>query len=91
MNANSHDLTHALRRIPLRSVKSRAIRRFGYDPELRMAAVMFAGGGDKVYGYPGLSDEEIEGLLEVLEQEESLGHYVSTVIKPNHDHERVQI
>ena len=91
MDARRQALTQALRRIPLRSVDSRAIRKFGYDPELRMAAVMFIGSGDTVYGYPDLSDEEIRGLLAVFENEDSLGHYVSTVIKPRHDAEHVQI
>ena len=91
MDAPRQALTQALRRLPLRSVRSTAIRRIGYDPELRMVGVMFIGSGDTVYGYPNLSDEEIRGLLDVFENEESLGHYVSTVIKLNHDAERVQI
>ena len=43
-----------------------------------------------VYGYPHQTDDEVAGLLAVLKDGESLGHYVNTVIKPNHDHERVQ-
>jgi hypothetical protein len=84
------ELREALRRVPMQRVRSSAIEKFGYEPRLRMAAVQFAGGGT-VYGYPDLSDDEVRGLLEVLEHHESLGHYVATVIKPNHDHERVQL
>ena len=91
MDARREALTKALGRVPLRGVVSAAIRKIGYDPELRMVAVVFTGTRDTVYGYPNLTDEEIEGLLAVFENEESLGHYVSTVIKPNHDAERVQI
>ena len=91
MGSRQQAMTKALRRIRLRGVSSRAIRKVGFDPKSRMVAVMFTGGDETVYGYPNLSDEEIRGLLEVLEHGESLGHYVSTVIKPNHDAERVQI
>jgi hypothetical protein len=84
-------LVSTLARIPLSPVASRGVRMLGYDPTARMVAVVFQGTGDVVYGYPHLTDDEIRGLLEVMENHESLGHYVSKVIKPNHDDERVRI
>jgi hypothetical protein len=72
-----------------REDSSDAVRRIGFDPEARMAAVVFTG-SETVYGYPNLSDEEIQQFIEVREQHGSLGHFVSTVIKANHDHERVE-
>ncbi|TFZ08127.1 KTSC domain-containing protein [Ramlibacter humi] len=76
--------------IPLKAIHdSQAIRGLGFDEEKRMLVVQFAG-SDSRYGYPNLSDEELSGLVDVLEHHESLGHYIATVIKPNHDHERVQ-
>lgn len=83
-------LVDALRRIRLQPVASAAVRQLGYDPQHRMVAVVFEG-STSTYGYPNLTDEEIRGLLEVMEHHASLGHYVSTVIKKNHDHERVQL
>ena len=84
------ELVRTLRRLPLQEVSSRAVRRLGFDPDHRMVAVVFTSSA-ATYGYPNLSDEEIRGLLAVMEHHESLGHYVSTVIKKNHDHERVQL
>ena len=72
----------------LQVVKSSAVRRLGSDPETRMAAVQFTG-GDTVYGYPNMSDVEIAGLLRVMQDHGSIGEFVSTVVKPRHDHERV--
>jgi hypothetical protein len=69
---------------------SDAIDKLGFDLASRTVVVVFKG-GDTVYGYPNLSDDEVEGLLAVLENGQSLGHFVATVIKPNHDHERVQL
>lgn len=82
-------LTDAARHTRLQPVDSSAVRQIGFDPEHRMVVVVFAD-RDTVYGYPNLSDAEVAGLASVLEHHESLGHYISTVIKPNHDHERVQ-
>jgi hypothetical protein len=78
----------ALRTVRLRHVRSRGVRMIGYDPVHRMAAVVYPD-RETVYGYPGLSDEEIRGLVDVMEHDESLGAYISTIIKKNHDHERV--
>lgn len=84
------ELIRTLRRIRLQDVSSRAVRRLGFDPDHRMVAVVFTS-STETYGYPSLSDDEIRGLLAVMQHHESLGHYVSTVIKKNHDHERVQL
>jgi hypothetical protein len=87
----NRDLLAALRDTPLKYISgSSAVQRFGFAPEVRMAIVVFKGGPTR-YGYPHLDDDEVRGLLEVLEHDESLGHYIATVIKPNHDHERVQL
>lgn len=83
-------LIEVARQVPMQAITgSSAIRRLGFHPRHRMVLVVFTD-SDTVYGYPNLSDEEVEGLLAVLENHESLGHYVSTVTKPNHDHERIQ-
>jgi hypothetical protein len=82
------DLVAALRATPLQRVQSRGVRKIGYDPTHRMAAVVYPD-RDTVYGYPHLSDDEIRGLIAVMEHHASLGAYVSTVLKPHHDHERV--
>ncbi|MES2940046.1 MAG: KTSC domain-containing protein [Pseudomonadota bacterium] len=84
------DILRKLKAIPLHRVNSSAIEAMGFDEKQRMLVVVFQGGGTK-YGYPHLSDEEIKGLLAVMVNHESLGHYVATVVKPNHDHERVQM
>jgi hypothetical protein len=84
------DVMRALSLIPLHRVNSSAIQAMGFDQARRMVVVVFAGGPTR-YGYPNLSDEEIKGLLAVMVNHESLGHYVATVIKPNHDHERLQL
>ena len=83
------ELVHRLRHIRLQRVSSTGVRKLGYDPETRMAAVVFPD-KDVVYGYPNLTDIEIAGLLAVMEHHESLGHYISTVIKPHHDFEHVR-
>jgi hypothetical protein len=44
---------------------------------------------ETAYGYPNLTDEEIRELLAVRGDQGSLGTFINTVIKPNHDHERV--
>ena len=86
----SHDdLVRRLRHIRLQRVSSTGVRKLGYDPETRMAAVVFPD-KDVVYGYPNLTDIEIAGLLAVMEHHESLGHFISTVIKPHHDFEHVR-
>jgi hypothetical protein len=82
-------LLHRLRQTRLHPVKSKGVRQLGYDPDSRMAAVVFTG-SEVVYGYPNLSDEELAGLLRVMEHQASLGNFISTVIKKNHDHERVE-
>jgi len=82
------ELLASLRSVRLRHVRSRGVRMIGYDPAHRMAAVVYPE-RETVYGYPGLSDEEIRGLVDVMEHDESLGAYISTIIKKNHDHERV--
>lgn len=71
-------------------VKSEAVRKIGFDPQARMVAVQFTD-SDRVYGYPHLTDEELQRLIDVLENHASLGRYIATVVKPNHDHERVQL
>ena len=76
-----------LRRLPMRSS---AVATLGFDPELRLLAVQFVG-KPAVFGYPGLSDEEVRGLRNALLNQESLGHYVSTVIKPRHNAEHVRL
>lgn len=88
--ARMQQLIEVARRTTLKDVKgSSAIRRLGFAERARMVLVVFAD-SDTVYGYPHLSDEEIAGLIDVLHADESLGHYISTVIKPRHDHERIQ-
>lgn len=77
-------------RLKLVSVESAAVSRLGFDPASRMIAVQFTG-GDAVYGYPNLTDEEVRQLIAVMENHASLGHYIATVIKPNHDHERIRL
>ena len=88
--APTAELVRTLRRVPLQDVSSRAVRRLGFDPDHRMVVVVFTS-NPETYGYPNLSDEEIRGLIDVMQHHESLGHFVSTVIKKNHDHERVQL
>ena len=83
-------LLQQLQRTPLRPVDSQAVSKMGFDPKARMLVVQFTS-GTTIYGYPNLSDEEVAGLLAVLESDDSIGHYISTVIKPNHDHERIQL
>ena len=85
-----HDLLDRLRRIHLNLVKSTGVRMVGYDPEARMVAVVFPD-GETVYGYPNLSDDEVRELLEALQGRRSLGKTISTLIKPNHDFERVTL
>jgi hypothetical protein len=82
-------LVHRLRRMPLQAVISTGVRKLGYDEEARMAAVVYPG-SEVRYGYPNLSDAEVAGLLRVMESQASLGHYISTVIKANHDAEHVR-
>jgi hypothetical protein len=82
------ELLQRLKHIRLQRVNSSGVRKLGYDPETHMAAVVFAD-KDVVYGYPNLTDTEVKGLLDVMVNQESLGHYVSTVIKKHHDFERV--
>jgi hypothetical protein len=77
-------------RLKLVPVTSDAVSKIGFDPASRMIAVQFTG-SDTVYGYPNLTDEEVRDLIAVLEKHASLGNYIATVIKPNHDHERVQL
>jgi hypothetical protein len=81
-------LVHLLRQAPLQAVASSAVRKLGYAPQARMAIVQFTG-GTVVYGYPNLSDEEIRGLLRVMEDHASIGEYVAKTIKARHDHEHV--
>jgi hypothetical protein len=82
-------LVHRLKRLPMQAVASTGVRELGYDPQARMAAVVFAG-SELRYGYPNLSNEEVAGLLRVMESQASIGHYISTVIKANHDFEHVR-
>lgn len=83
-------LIDVARRTPLQPVGgSSAVRKLGFAEQERMVLVVFAD-SDTVYGYPFLSDIEVAGLRKVLLDHASLGHYVSTVIKPRHDHERIQ-
>ena len=82
-------LIAALRQMQMQPVESEAVRRLGFDPGLRMVGVIFTS-GEVRYGYPNLTDEEVRGLLSVMESHASLGHYVSTVIKPRHDFEHVR-
>ena len=70
-------------------VHSSAVSSIGFDPDRRLLAVRFTS-SETVYGYPGLSDEEVAALREVLQHGESLGHFISTVIKPIHDDEHVE-
>ena len=87
---NKAELLRRLRQVRLQRVESKGVRRLGYDPAVRMAAVVFPE-KDVVYGYPNLTDAEVEGLLAVMENHASLGHYISTVIKKHHDFERVSL
>jgi hypothetical protein len=48
-------------------------------------------GSDTACGDPNLSDREVEGLISVLHEQASVGRLVSAVIRPGHDHERVQL
>ena len=84
------DLVEVLGQIPLDPVpNSDAVQFLGYDPPTRMVAVVFRE-RHTVYGYPNLSDDEIRRFIEVRERHESLGNFITTVIKKNHDHERVE-
>jgi hypothetical protein len=83
------ELVARLRRMRLQPVISAGVRKLGYDPPARMAGVVFRDSA-VAYGYPNLSDEEVSGLLEVMESDGSLGHYIATVVKPNHDFEHVR-
>ena len=75
---------------PLQRVRgSSAVQGLGFDLQARMAVVQFVG-NDLLYGYPHLSDDEVQGLLRVMEDHGSIGEYVSKVIKANHDHEHVR-
>ena len=82
-------LVHRLRQLKLVEVRSSAVRKLGFDPAARMAAVQYKG-NDVVYGYPNLTPDEVAGWLEVMEDHRSIGEYVSKVIKANHDHEHVR-
>lgn len=83
-------LVERLARTPLQRVRgSSAVQQLGFDPEPRMAVVRFVG-NPLLYGYPHLSDDEVQGLLRVMEDHGSIGEYVSKVIKANHDHEHVR-
>lgn len=89
-SSRQQHLIDVARRTPLQAVHgSSAVRKLGFAEHERMVLVVFAD-SDTVYGYPHLGDDEIAGLREVLLDHQSLGHYVSTVIKPRHDHERIQ-
>jgi hypothetical protein len=83
------NLVQRLRRTPLVDVRSKGVRRIGYDPQVRMVAVVFPD-RDTVYGYPNLTDDEILEFIRVRQEQDSLGHFISTVVKKNHDHERVE-
>jgi hypothetical protein len=83
------ELVARLRRTRLVPVASRAVRKLGYADDLRMAAVQYAE-ADVIYGYPNLTDGEVEGLLDVMKNRASIGEYVNKVIKANHDPERVR-
>jgi hypothetical protein len=78
-----------IRQTRMVKVDSTAVSRMGFDPQQRVLVVQFTG-NETVYGYPNLAEEEVSGLLAVLENHDSLGSYINSVIKPNHDHERVQ-
>jgi hypothetical protein len=82
------ELVRRLKGVRLMAVRSTAVQRLGYDLASRMAAVQFTG-GNTVYGYPGLADDEIEGWLKVMQDHGSIGEFISKTIKPNHDDERV--
>jgi hypothetical protein len=86
---NRYELVQRLRRLKLVDVRSSAVRKLGFDPATRMAAVQYKG-NDVVYGYPNLTPDEVAGWLEVMEDHRSIGEYVSTVIKAKHDHEHVR-
>ncbi len=82
-------LVARLDRIPLARVQSDAVRQLGFDPATRMAAVVFTS-SDVRYGYPNLSDQEVDGLMHVLSTGASIGAFVSDVLKKNHDFEHVR-
>lgn len=78
------------RRTPRVSIDdSEAVRELGYADRERMVLVVFTDSAT-VYGYPDLTDLEVAGLRKVLLDHKSLGRFVSTVIKPRHDRERIQ-
>ena len=79
-----------LAKMQLVDVRSRAVRKLGYDPTTRMAAVQFQG-SEALYGYPNLTPDEVAGWLEVMEDHRSIGEFVTTVIKARHDFEHVRL
>ena len=87
---NKAELLRRLRQVRLQHVDSSGVRKLGYDPAVRMAAVVFPG-EEAIYGYPNLTEPEVAGLLDVIDSNKSLGHYVSTVIKKHHDFEHVKL
>jgi len=91
MSTDTHReaLVSTLRRTRLVPVTSRAVRKLGYAPKYRMAAVQY-NTSDTVYGYPGLDDNEIAGLVKAMQPGASVGEYVTKVIKAHHDHEHVR-
>ena len=87
---NKAELLRRLRQVRLQHVESSGVRKLGYDPAVRMAAVVFPG-EEAIYGYPNLTEPEVAGLLDVIDKKKSLGNYVSTVIKKHHDFEHVKL
>jgi ABC-type ATPase with predicted acetyltransferase domain len=65
------------------SVKSSNIEEVGYDPGSQVLEVKFKNGG--VFQYQGVSAKEVVGLHEA----ESVGKYLHTNIKPNHECRKV--
>ena len=86
---NRYELVQRLRQLKLVDVRSSAVQKLGFDPATRMAAVQYKG-NEVRYGYPNLTPGEVAGWIKVMEDHGSIGEYVSTVIKANHDHEHVR-
>jgi hypothetical protein len=68
---------------------SEAVQSIDYSRRLKILEVEFINGG--VYHYLNVSRETWKELQETIESGESLGAYVNSTIKANHDYYKLEV
>lgn len=70
---------------------SEAVQSIDYSGKLKILEVEFIGGNGGVYHYVNVSRDVWKAIQKTIESGDSLGTYINTVVKANHDYYKLEV